>query len=298
MSTSGHATFHGAIKTGARAAVVTDPLATLAPPPQPANRFVAGSYAGPLQPGTYVGGITVLGNSSVTLASGIYYLQGGGLTVSGNASVTGAGVVLYITSLSGKNPNSISLSGGAAVTLTAPTTGTYQGIAIFQDRTSSAAITISGNAGLKTTGTLYAPGAKVSLSGNASIVNPIGTSFGSQWIVADLALTGNAQFAIDANAGIRCLMAGDPVGPGWFGSPSYIPSSLPGDRAILAMEVALALWTAAGRDPATLQGLGLTTVTSTSLPAPYLGMAVLEVGDGGGGPPPYWCRFLARFKSW
>jgi hypothetical protein len=66
---SGSAAFHGAVVTGA--AAVSDPLATLAAPPQPAAQFTAVNYSGTLQPGTYVGGITVSGSHAVTLQSGI-----------------------------------------------------------------------------------------------------------------------------------------------------------------------------------------------------------------------------------
>ena len=191
-----------------------------------------------LQPGTYMGGITVSGSNSVTLQPGTYYLTGGGLTVSGSAQVTGTGVLLYFTGLTGGNPTSVNLSGNAVVTLTPPTSGPYQGIVLFQDRTSSASITISGNAALNTTGTEYAPGAKVTLSGNEDTDNPSHTSLGSQWIVADLSLGGNAAFLITADADNR----------------SQDPKA--------AVQQALALWSAAGLDADTLRALGRTTVTT------------------------------------
>jgi hypothetical protein len=40
-------------------------------------------------------------------------------------------------------------------------------------------------------------------------------------------------------------------------------------QANLTMDATQALWTAAALDPVTLQGLGLTTVSIASLPAPY-----------------------------
>ena len=49
---------------------------------------------------------------------------------------------------------------------------------------SNASITVASNSALNTTGTEYAPGAKVTLSGTETTDNPAHTSLGSQWIVA------------------------------------------------------------------------------------------------------------------
>lgn len=52
-----------------------------------------------LNPGLYVGGISVTGGAKVTLNPGIYYLQNGGLSVSGNKDgrFTAQGVMIYET---------------------------------------------------------------------------------------------------------------------------------------------------------------------------------------------------------
>ncbi len=268
LSHSGSAAFHATIYTGA--ATMSDPLAALAAPSQPATQFTAVNYSGTLQPGTYIGGITVSGSNAVTLQPGIYYLEGGGLTVSGNATVTGTSVMIYITGVTG---NSINLSGKAVVTLTPLTSGTYQGIVLFQNRTSNAAITISGNASLNSTGTEYAPGATVTLSGNEDTDNPTHTSLGSQWIIDDLTLSGNAQFTISADANNRnqdpnaFLVAGGPV------HPAVAVAALTPGEAAAAFREALALWSAAGLDAATLRALSRAKITIEPLPAPYLGLA-------------------------
>ena len=125
-------------------------------------------------PGIY-SQITVSGNASLTFKPGVYILAGGGLTVSGNASLSGSGVMLFnagsaynaATGSDGGTYGSITLSGNGTDTLSAPTTGTYAGILIFQDRNNSRALTLSGNATLGTSGTIYAPLASLTLSGNA-----------------------------------------------------------------------------------------------------------------------------------
>ena len=87
--------------------------------------------------GTYVGGIGFR-KATVTLAAGVYYMEGGGFSVTGGGSVTGNGVVIInVPSHSG---DSISVSGQGVLRLTAPTTGPFQGVAVFQAPSSSVAL--------------------------------------------------------------------------------------------------------------------------------------------------------------
>ena len=158
---SGNGKISGVIDRSVSAADAVDPLASLvAPSAASGTQFAAANISGntvvTLQPGTYNGGIQISGNAKVTFAPGTYYLNGGGFSVSGNAVVTGTGVFVYNAPKSVSD--AINISGNASVTLSASTSGAYQGVAIFQNRTSTAAITITGNGSLKLTGTLYAAG--------------------------------------------------------------------------------------------------------------------------------------------
>ena len=109
--------------------------------------------------------------------SGTYIIEGGGFTVSGNASVTGTGVTIYNAGSnypsSGGNFGGITLSGNGTFNMTAPTTGTYAGILIFQSRQNTRALSFSGNAMLGMTGTIYAASALLSMSGNSQLQNPL-----------------------------------------------------------------------------------------------------------------------------
>jgi hypothetical protein len=117
----------------------SDPLATLPPVTFSGCDQVNWSQSSTnanstLNPGTYCGGIKISGGS-VTLRPGTYVLNGGGLSITGNnTTVTGSGVLFYNTS-SGYTVGNLSISGQPSVTLTAPTSGTYQGILYFRDRT-------------------------------------------------------------------------------------------------------------------------------------------------------------------
>jgi hypothetical protein len=181
--------------------------------------------------------------------------------------------MLYITGLPGSSPTGINLSGHATVTLTPPTSDTYQGVVLFEDRNANGAIVVSGNAALNTTGTEYAPAAQVILSGNDTTDNPAHSSLGAQWIVADLTLTSNARFTIAADALNRVrdpnafLVAGGAV------QPAAPVAALTPVQVEAAVKEAVALWGAAGVDAATLVALSWVTVTIAPLPAPYLGLA-------------------------
>jgi hypothetical protein len=184
---------------------IGDPFALALPsPPSPTFAAVNDSGSTPLtlQPGTYIGGIKVSGQGSVKLAPGVYYLQGGGISVSGKGSITGSGVV--IINAPGGSQDTISISGQGTVTLSAPTSGAFQGFAIFQDPSSSNPVSLSGQAALTLTGVLYVPGAPVSISGNASVtINPGPGTAGTSPVILgaliayDLSIDGNGALTIN-----------------------------------------------------------------------------------------------------
>ena len=74
---------------------------------------------------------------------------------------------------SGGNFGGITLSGNGTFSMTAPTTGPYAGILIFQSRQNTRALSFSGNAMLGMTGTIYAANALLSMSGNSQLQNSL-----------------------------------------------------------------------------------------------------------------------------
>ena len=170
-------------KTDAQAA--QNPLASLPVPAEPAvvssstlNISAQGHAA--LQPGTYDGRISVSGGVSVTLNSGLYYLNGGGLNVSGGSTISGAGVTFFNTgAASGATQyKPIDISGGSATSLTAPMSGTYEGVLFFQDPgicavsssfcgSSGPQNTISGGSTAAFIGALYFPNTPLYFSGGS-----------------------------------------------------------------------------------------------------------------------------------
>jgi hypothetical protein len=176
---------------------VADPLAKLASPTFSGchggiNKSISATTA-TLSPDTYCGGITISGGANVTFSAGDYILNGGGLNVSGSSTVTGVGVFFYNTS-SGYAFAPITISGAAGITLTAPTSGTYEGILFFQDRSisSSAASTLSGGSTANISGTVYVPTGQLYFSGGASTA-PLTMAL----VCKELNVSGNAYLAKD-----------------------------------------------------------------------------------------------------
>jgi hypothetical protein len=195
-TTTGGATITGPITSNAPP--IPDPLAKL-PAPDTSTMTVQStkkinfSSANPLtlNPGIYQGGITVSGKGDLFLNPGIYVMQGGGFSVTGQGNITGAGVMIYNDPQS--SSDKISFAGSGILTLSPPTSGTYQGITLFQNRTSTAEMDVSGGSGSVMSGLFYTAAATLKVTGGG------GASIGSQYISYDLTLQGNGNFSVDWN---------------------------------------------------------------------------------------------------
>jgi hypothetical protein len=199
-NTSGSGQFVGTVKTNV--APTADPLTGL-PVPDPtaltlrssSNYQINAKGTYTLQPGLYKGGISISAPSPglVTLMPGIYYMQGGGFSTSGGIDLTGSGVMIY--NAPAHSSEQVKLTGSGNLTLSPPTSGTYKGIAIFQDRTSTAIVAITGNGSMNLTGTIYAPKAEVDLTGNGG-----SNVTGSQIIANNMTVTGNGPVNVNYNS--------------------------------------------------------------------------------------------------
>lgn len=204
-STPGGGQFVGPIYSGAQQ--IPDPLADL-PVPDPLamevrskrTMQITSSKTVTLKPGVYIGGISIAGQGNVVLEPGVYYMQGGGFSWGGQGSVTGSEVMIYNAPTS--NSHTFNLSGQGSASLTPPTSGPYQGILFFQDRTSTTPVNVTGNGGLTLSGTFYAAKALMSIAGNGE-----SDVIGAQYISYDLELGGNGNGTVswspDQTPGIR-----------------------------------------------------------------------------------------------
>lgn len=110
---------------------------------------------------TIGGNFTSTGSSSVTLGSGLYAV-GGNLSLTGSGGLIGTGVTFY-------TQGSSTLTGSGNENLTAPTSGTYNGVLIYQPSSDSSTIAITGSGGDQIQGILYAPSASLTLTGSGSL---------------------------------------------------------------------------------------------------------------------------------
>ncbi|MDH4201751.1 MAG: PEP-CTERM sorting domain-containing protein [Phycisphaerae bacterium] len=141
-----------------------------------------------LQPGYYPGGIDIAGGN-VTLLPGIYQIGGDmygrGLHITGG-NVYADQVMFHMLD------GGVDVRGNAQMTLSAPTSGDYEGISIFQSRTNYNDSEINGAGGLDLTGKLYFPNNHLSLAG-------YGDTIGSQIIADTVDIGGNGLINIPYN---------------------------------------------------------------------------------------------------
>jgi len=122
-------------------------------------------------PGTYTS-VDIKGTA--TLNPGIYYIDGGSFSVGSQANLTANGVTIILTSrTAASNPGSVAgvdINGGATINMTAPSSGTYEGILFYQDRRApNDSHKINGNSASKLQGALYFPSSTIDLLGTTGM---------------------------------------------------------------------------------------------------------------------------------
>ena len=155
----------------AQASTVADPFANLPKPTVPAtcdHTNYNNSAGGSISHGTYCKGMQLSGGSAdYTLGPGIYYIVGGGVSFSSSKSITGSGVMFYLTCNATNTAHASTVTGSGNVSITAPTSGPYIGILMFQDPscpTGTNTITASGWS--NSTGALYFPNTELDFTGS------------------------------------------------------------------------------------------------------------------------------------
>jgi hypothetical protein len=152
------------------AAVTPDPFSGQMPAApaaggcQPTAQFT-GSGSNTIPAGTYCDQVSQGGSGTLTLSSGTYVLEAG-ISVKGTATLKANGpVTLYVSG------GSINLVGGTGVNLSGPTSGAYQGIAIWQPSSNTNAGSIVGGATQGVNGLIYMPKAALTYTGNSGITS-------------------------------------------------------------------------------------------------------------------------------
>ena len=139
------------------------------------------------------------GNSSLTLGPGIYIIDGGSFSIGGGSTLTATGgVTIVLTSHTGSNYATVSISGGATVSITAPTTGATAGLAFFQDRNAptSGTNSLTGGTSQNIIGAVYFPNQNVTYAGGQST----GGATCTQLVAYTLKFSGNSTFNSDCGS--------------------------------------------------------------------------------------------------
>jgi len=209
----------------------SDPLAGIAPPCTSCGtgttiKITGGSCSGTgcgsvscsggactIQPGNY-SSITIGGSGgtpNVTFAAGNYIIDGGGsnncsaacLNVPANAIISGNGVMFYFT-----NSSTANITGTPTINLTAPSSGTYAGILMYQDPADTnkgpapQGPTLGGNSGSSYDGVLYFPSDELTFYGNANSTN-CSDGFSAGVVIANsFSLSGHPTVCLQGQGGL------------------------------------------------------------------------------------------------
>jgi len=197
---------------------IADPLATLPAPTvgacmQTNLKITSGSQS--LTPGVYCGGIEVGSTANVTLMAGTYIIKDGKLSIKAGGSLSGNGVTLFLTGAGA----TIEVKASATVSLTAPSSGLYTGILMFEDRTAplGQAHQFESRNAPNMLGTIYLSrgdlqvGVKGSGGGNGVAVGS--TSAWTIVVARTISVTDNQVLQLNTNYGATTVTPPSGVGP-------------------------------------------------------------------------------------
>jgi len=157
--------------------------------------------------GAYCGGLSLDNGANVVMSPGVYIMSGGSFSVAGGATLVGTGVTIVLTG-PGPDYTTVSISNGATVTLSAPTTGPTAGMVFLQNRNASntgsnTTNIFAGGSSLNFTGALYFPSQPVYYSNGTTT-----SSSCTQLVAWRMVFTGSAAFNSNcANTGVTSIGA-------------------------------------------------------------------------------------------
>src|SRR5947209_11212060 len=143
--------------------------------------------------------------------TGPIYISGGNVDLQGAFSCGACTIVLTNSDPNSTTVGTFSSNAQATNNITAPTSGTYKGIAVFQDRRAPGGNIdkINGGSGNVISGVVYFPNDTLWLNGTGSAV-----SLCSMFVAKNLKFNGTGQIAISAPTDASCAGVGIPGGSG------------------------------------------------------------------------------------
>jgi len=151
---------HGGTLNQNTGSPVADPLANLPTPslgsclPSSAGNMTAWQNH-PYTPsaGTYCNGFTLSNGNSAVMGPGTYIINGGTFSIQSGPLTASGGVMIFLT-----NGATANIANGTTVTLSAESSGSYEGILFYSDRHyTPGSSTIAGGATMSLSGSLYFP---------------------------------------------------------------------------------------------------------------------------------------------
>ena len=151
-------------------------------------------------PYVFCNGLTITGNKTLNLCPGVYIIDQGSVDLhsgtinappSSGCSTTG-GVTIILANDTGGAPPDITVNGNFTLNITAPTTGSTAGLALFEDRVacSSCGNKINGGSTSNITGAIYFPNNSINYTGGSSTGGAVCT----QLIAYQITFKGNSTF--------------------------------------------------------------------------------------------------------
>jgi Flp pilus assembly protein TadG len=185
--------------------VIQDPLRNIPEPAAPGacfrTNFTITNSETLLPNRTYCGDIRIQANGRVTLQPGLYYFQNATVSLSHQAGIEGSEVLLFFD-----RNSSFSAASSGRINLTAPSTGTYRGILVFQSRAASGKTNIiTGTPDFFMDGTFYMPSSRLEMRGSSGITI---TSRAGYAIADTFFFGGSSDFAMDSYSGVSAIGSG------------------------------------------------------------------------------------------
>jgi hypothetical protein len=141
-----------------------------------------------------------------SLNGGPVYINAGGVDLKGTFTCTCTIVMTNTSTASNATIGSFTSNAQASNNITAPTSGTYKGIAVYQDRRATGNTDkINGGSGSVIQGAVYFPKDVLQINGSGTAV-----SLCAMWIAKDVVFTGNSSIAISSPDDASCSGSGMP----------------------------------------------------------------------------------------
>jgi hypothetical protein len=190
------------ISTGVADPFINLPAPTVSTTCTQTGYSLGSSNTATIGPGVYCGGITVAGSATLNLRPGMYIMNGGGFNNTHGGTINSVafngvtGVTIFLTGQNGFTAAGMQLVGNSVTNLSAPTSGTYQGVLFYQDRSvtyaGATANDLSNSATLNATGSLYFPTTALALTGDVATAK-------IALIVNTLSIVGSSTFDQDSS---------------------------------------------------------------------------------------------------